>query len=379
MQKKYGAVAIAALAVGHVVGMIDLVALPVWVGALVERYGFQPQQAGALLTLFLLGAVLASTLISRWFDRLNQRVVAVAGFAAAGIAFYLASLQTGFGQLAALHGLAGLSVGCALSMVHGTLGRTADPHRNYAIANIALGFFALVFLGGVPQLMIGFGAPVLFQIFAAVMGIAALVSLRWFVNPAPVRSEARGGRMSGAVWLTILGVCLMTFNQSMVFSFVEVIGGARGFSREAVLGTLLGLGIVNFIIAGPAAAILEHRLPAFAVVRAGPVVQAIFAVIVTSVAIFPVWAVVAAFFVAVQIFTHTFAFGLLAKMDQTGKSVAATPAMLMIGAALGPIVGGALGQNFGYGALGVAAVIVAGLSFLAFSRAQAGAPQLAYV
>ena len=82
-----------------------------------------------------------------------------------------------------------------------------------------------------------------------------------------------------------------------------------------------------------------------------------------------VWAPAAAFFVAVQIFTHTFAFGLLARLDPTGRAVAATPAMLMIGAALGPVVGGALGQNLGYGALGIAAVIVALLSIGFFSKA----------
>ena len=35
-----------------------LIALPVWVGALVERFGFSPQQAGSLATLFLLLALL---------------------------------------------------------------------------------------------------------------------------------------------------------------------------------------------------------------------------------------------------------------------------------------------------------------------------------
>jgi len=35
--------AIAALVIAHCAGMLDLVALPVWVGALVERYGFAPR------------------------------------------------------------------------------------------------------------------------------------------------------------------------------------------------------------------------------------------------------------------------------------------------------------------------------------------------
>jgi hypothetical protein len=50
--------------------------------------------------------------------------------------------------------------------------------------------------------------------------------------------------------------------------------------------------------------------------------------------------------------------------------VAATPAMLMIGAALGPIVGGVLGENFGFGALGFAAVLVALIAIAFFTKAK---------
>ena len=42
-----------ALMVAHCAGMVDLVALPVWVGTLIAHYGFDPQQAGGLATLFL--------------------------------------------------------------------------------------------------------------------------------------------------------------------------------------------------------------------------------------------------------------------------------------------------------------------------------------
>ncbi|MCB1361749.1 MAG: hypothetical protein KDJ96_12055, partial [Rhodobacteraceae bacterium] len=187
-------------------------------------------------------------------------------------------------------------------------------------------------------------------------------------NPAGVH-EFAATRWRRSVWLVIIGVSLMTFNQAMVFSFVEVMGGTHGFTHEAVLGVLIAIGVVNFLIPAPLAAILEKRLDAHGVTIAGPLVQAILALIVTMVAVFPVWAVAASVFVGVQIFTHTFAFGLLARLDPTGRAVAATPAMLMIGAALGPVVGGTLGQTLGFGALGIAAVIVAAVSVGFFAKA----------
>ena len=39
------------LMVAHCAGMVDLVALPVWVGTLISAYKFDPQQAGGLVTL----------------------------------------------------------------------------------------------------------------------------------------------------------------------------------------------------------------------------------------------------------------------------------------------------------------------------------------
>ena len=104
---------------------------------------------------------------------------------------------------------------------------------------------------------------------------------------------------------------------------------------------------------------------------AGPVVQALVALAIAFSSSFLGFAIPTAFFAAVMIFTHTFGFGLLSKLDPTSRALAATPAMLMIGAAIGPILGGTLVQAFGYGALGVAAVVIAAVAFTLFSQVRA--------
>ena len=81
---------------------------------------------------------------------------------------------------------------------------------------------------------------------------------------------------------------------------------------------------------------------------AGPIVQALIALAIAFSASFLGYAIPAALFAAVMIFTHTFAFGVLSKLDPTSRALAGTPAMLMIGAAIGPILGGTLVQAFGY-------------------------------
>jgi len=301
--------------------------------------------------------------------------LAAGGFAFAALAFALAATRRDFATLAVLHLLAGWMVGTGLSLVHGAIGRSHAPHRVFAIAGIGLGLFAILILAGLPQLLIRYGAPALFGTFACAMTLAALACALGFPKIAPAVSES-GPRaaFSPAVWCVIAGIAAMTLNQALVFSFVEVIGKARGFAPGAVLGVLVALGLINFLLAAPLAMALETRLNAQRVVLIGPLVQGALALVIATAGQFQLWAPAAAVFVAVQIFTHTFAFGLLARLDPSGRAVAATPAMLMTGSALGPLAGGVLGQHFGFGALGLAAVFVALAAMWLFHRSNSLSP-----
>src|SRR5690606_16293724 len=97
--------------VAHCAGMVDLVALSIWVGALIADYGFDPQRAGGLPTLFLVGAVLASVTLAPRIQRLRGRWVAAGGFGVSALSFWIAASVTGYAQLAVLHAVAGVAAG----------------------------------------------------------------------------------------------------------------------------------------------------------------------------------------------------------------------------------------------------------------------------
>src|SRR3954471_5031099 len=166
----------AALMVAHCAGMVDLVALPVWVGTLIARYGFDPQQAGALATLFLAGAVAASLWVAPRFHRMPVRRVAPIAFGVSAIAFLLCSQTQAFGLLALLHAAGGVAAGTALSVTHGTVGRTANPHRLFGLLGLALGVFGVLFMGATPQVVAALGGPALFFVFGGIMAVACLVT-----------------------------------------------------------------------------------------------------------------------------------------------------------------------------------------------------------
>lgn len=359
------------LCIAHVAGMIDMVALPVWVGTLIARYQFTPQQSGGLATLFLAGVVTSSLVCAPRFSRFPARLVVPVGFGLAALAFILATLSARYEVLAVAHVSGGIATGASLSFTHGTMGRSRNPHRIFAAAQFSLGVFSIAYFGSVPLLVERWGGQALFMVFGAVMAIAAVATALFFPRPAMLSAERPAhtrthGRIPAAVWAGIVGVSLMATVQAMVFSFVERAGVDRGFSVEQVASVLVAVGFVALFPA-VLAAMLQHRWPAPRVMMAGPVAQAALALIIFNAATFFPYAVAASVFSFVMIFTHTFAFGHFARSDPSGRAVAATPAMNMIGSGIGPFIGGTLVQQFGYPALSHAAVALAGFAVLAFA------------
>jgi predicted MFS family arabinose efflux permease len=360
-----------ALMVTHCAGMVDLVALSIWVGALISHYGFDPQRAGGLPTLFLAGAVLASVTLAPQVQRVRGRAVAGIGFGVSALAFWMAAGSTDYAQLAMLHAVAGVSAGAGLSVTHGTIARSANPHRLFAVVGIALGVFAVVFLAGTPQLIAARGGAALFHAFAVVMALGAIAALLAFPSPesrsGPAVQAAKPAPLPKVVWFGIVGISCMTLVQSMIFSFLEGVGAERGFERAAINGVLIALGLVNLLPAA-LAALLQKRLAARKVLLAGPVLQLALATAIMVSPAFGPYAFAAAFLAAVMIFTHTFAFGVLARLDESGRTLTATPAMLMIGSAVGPFLGGTLVNAFGYESLALAAACLAAVAVLSFGR-----------
>lgn len=357
-----------ALVIGHCAGLMDITALPIWVGiVLIGSLSIDPQRAGLLLSLFLGSVVLSSLYFAPKLTRINRKRVASAAYALAGLAFAsMPSISASYALLAAAHVVAGFSVGCGLSMVHGTMGSTANPHRTAAIGFTTLSLVSIFFMAILPPLIGKIGPNVFFYTMSGIMFTAALAGFMAFPDVRAVAHESMThAKLSGRVWFGIAGVSLLMVTHSMVFGFVERIGSNHGFSAVQITTVLIVSGFVNLV---PVAlsGFLERHLPAARVVCAGPLIQAASALAVTQLPAFGVYIVTASILIAVVTFTHVFAFGLLARMDPSGRVVAATPVMVMTGSSIGPLIGGVLAQHIDYASLGWAALVLGLLSATSF-------------
>ncbi len=363
----------ASMVIGHMAGMIDMAALPIWVGVLIAGYSLVPTQAGALPTLFLFGVVIASLVLSQLFHRLPGRWMPALGFGLSAAIFGAMSTTATYLLLMAGHLAAGVCTGLALSFTHGTMGRTSNPHRIFAMGNLMLGIFAVLFFGVAPKLIADFGPPTIFRIFAAVMTVAAVVTAALFpANSAREDVRLGGARLPRPVWLVIAATMLMALVQAMTFSFLERMGVGRGLTQEQIQAVLVAAGLVA-ITPAIFAALLEKRLSAIGVACTGALLQGLVAILISWSESLAPYAAGAVAFPFIMIFTHTFVFGHLARLDPTGRAVAATPAVLMSGSMIGPLLGGILAQSAGYPAIGIAALALdlTAIVLFAASRSQA--------
>jgi predicted MFS family arabinose efflux permease len=362
-----------ALVLGHCAGMIDVVALPVWVGiVLIRHYGLDPQNAGALATAFLGAAVVSSLLIAPRIDRIRGTIATPAGFVVAAAAFFGMALTRNYAVLIMLHVTGGLAVGCALSLTHSAIGASRSPHRLIATGFTVLSVLSVGFLGGVPRAIAAFGGQVAFLVLAGIMLTAAFAALLGFPDRRTPASHDSGprerARLSRGVWFAMVGTSLLTVSHSMMLSFLEPIGLAHGFSSDQVMKVLLGVGLVN-MLPGLLAALFERKVSTRAVMVAGPVLQGILGLTLTQSTLFGAYAFASVIFPTVMIFTHTFIFAFLARNDPSTRAVAATPVMAMTGSAIGPILGGTVAHHFGYGSIGWTIIVAAAVSAICFWQA----------
>lgn len=357
---------IGALLLGHCAGMLDLVGLPVWVGAnLIGFYKFDPQKAGLLATVFLLCAVIASMVLAPRFGRISTKAVTVAGYTVAALAFVGLATIAGndYPTMLALHAIGGLGAGSALTMVDGTMGRSDNPHRMFAYAGMSVGVFGILVLGSGPVIIGNLGGTALWFVFAGVMGLAALTAMLALPQVPAARPHPAGatGRISRHVWFAIIGMSILCMAHSMIFPFVERLGIERGYAPATVAAVLVSIGFAN-LLPSPLAALLEKRLRPERAIFGGTLLHVALVLLVTQVPRLEVYAPLVAILTTPLLFVHTFLFGLIARLDPSARAAAATPAMLMIGSAIGPALGGTLLVASGYAGLGLG---VAGMGLLA--------------
>jgi predicted MFS family arabinose efflux permease len=353
-----------ALLVGHAAGMLDLVSMPLWVGVLIQFRHMSPAQAGLLVTAYMTGVFLTSVTLAPRFNRLPAQLIAVGGFIIGALAFLAIVKLDGFAVLVLPHFVAGIGAGSALSMVHGTISRSERPHRLFAIVNFGVAIFSIAFFAAVPD-AVQHDPNVLFYVLAGLLVLGAVAAAVAFPRPlAAIAVRREQAAAAGAVpfrlavILAFVGVALLSTGQAETYAFLERIGAWRGFPASDIGHMLVISGFLN-LLAPIAAALLENVVPRLTAICIALLLHAAITVTASNAGLFLPYAAAGSLLVFMTIFNHTFMFGTIAKLDPSGRAASSTPAMLTLGAAVGPALGGAVVELAGFPAVGwVSAVLL---------------------
>ena len=165
--------------------------------------------------------------------------------------------------------------------------------------------------------------------------------------------------------LCFIGVVCLQTSEAMTFSFVERIGDFRGFAPDSIRTMLIASSFLP-LLAPVLAGLLQSKLSPLNVAVSGLIFHGLLSATVSNSTGFMPYAIAASLMISTVIFTHCFIFGLLAKLDPSGRTNAATPSMLMIGTAIGPVVGGTVAKFIGYETVGTTACGIAFIGAICF-------------
>jgi predicted MFS family arabinose efflux permease len=343
--------ALAAMAGASLAAGAGNLTLPLWLGASVEGLGAS-ERAVALVASAELGCLaLASLVAAPRLARASRRTLALAGLLTLALGNAGAALAGSIAALALARALAGLGAGVAMAAVNAAAAGTRLPERTYALVFVLGGAGCAGLMLAMPRLSEPYGTAGAFGVLLAAT-LAVLPLAAWMPARGPALAGPAGGFPRGAAVAAALAASLLvTVGLDALWPFAERIGRRAGLAPSAIGALLAGTSLLVLAIAAFAS---------WLGVRAGRLVPLCAGFTVFSAAALAlahartpevfrpaVLAMGAGFF-----FTQPFMMGAIAALDRQGRVNAAAGAVMTIGAALGPALGGLLAEDGGYGRLG---------------------------
>lgn len=351
---------------------------PVVVGALVERLGFTPAQAGLVISAHLGGIGVAGVPMTFLVRKPIWRKLLLAALPVLVGLFALAAFVKDPGLLALTLFGAGLAGGVAVSITLPIMSRSKSPTTAFAwwvVLQLAVGSAGVALM---PTLLASVGIG---GLFLALAGIMALMGpLLVFVPAGPDPSEAVAGAPAAAISpigiVGLVGLFLFYVAVGASWAYFERIGDAAGIAAGPIARTL-SIATLCGVVGALLAAFTPPKLG-----QLGPLELGVATLVVSLGLLFTTLSETsflssAVLFKIAWTFTLPFLLGSLSLVDKTGRLLVLANIIIGVGLASGPAIAAAFvrpGQFSGVVSLGLFGVLGCGLAFMLLSmrlRAQA--------
>lgn len=342
-----------ALGLGSV---IQILGMPIIVGALQDHWNFTAADAGYITSIDLAGLCIGAITTSAWAPKLNwRRYMTVTIVLGAGMNVLCLWFHA-FGALAALRFGAGLASGAAYSSSLALLCHATDTARGYSILIFAQVIANALVLATFPMIDDHWGPAGLFVTIAGVL-MATLLVVPNLPQPQPKAAT----HPSGAGRIVLPALCL----SAVAFVYVAI-GSYWAYAERMGIAFGLAPNIVHHLLTASVLLSSLGCVGAFKVSRnvgqSRPLLAALglLAITLLSHSASTHTAMYVVTLVVMQLcwnFIDIFQLGTLSLVDPTGRAAALVPAAQGIALALGPAAGGlALTVGEGY----VAVLVLSG-------------------
>jgi predicted MFS family arabinose efflux permease len=354
----------------YALGFMSNTLLPVWIGTMSRAFGVPESRLGVISSMELGAVAIASILSAAFVDTRSRHLPIVLAVLVSIGANVLAALSPTITLLTFARIAVGLANGFLLADVNRRAAQSAVPSRIFAGQIFALVAFSVVFFAVAP-LLIGSWGPGAPFFYSALVGTAALLSLSGLQKAGHAVSPQEAPSrfvFSLPIVLNLAAPTLVFMINAGAWSYLTSAAVRSGISLTNLSKLMAAGAAVNFLAPVAAAWFGGGRIPPSLAFTVGIGLFAICVYCVTGPVGAPLFSVGVLFQPFCVMFLVPFYLSQLVQLDSSGKSVGASSAFIMIGAAIGPSVGGMTLDSVGPRGLAFAGVaVVAVVSLLTFA------------
>lgn len=336
-----------------VVGLAVFLALPIYVGGLVDGRGFTETQAGLISSVEMGGLALGNIAFLLLTRRLGLRSLAVGSLLVIAIGNGATVLARDFDAILLVRCLSGIGGGTAFALATAALSGATNPDRWFSIFVLAQLIFQAIALWVGPTVLqlASIDACYVFPAVAALAVLPFLRALPSFESKQPqTGSVAAAGASFVPIGMTLLAMFLLFAATGGAWTYLERMGATAGLEPHEIGSALGASGIAGVL--GPSVTLWLSRRSQ----RSVPIVifmglliaSQLLLMKVTSFAVYV--AAVCGFNCAWNALIPYY-YGVLANIDRQGRAAVAGNVLATIGLSVGAAVAAALAQGSGYARL----------------------------
>ncbi len=348
-----------AFAAAYGVGILNLLALPYLISAIMNDLKLDAAQAGFLMSAEFVFTMLASLVVAPAMGRAPRRSLALGGAIVVIAANLISASTTDIYWLAAIRCIAGIGAGLCLACGNASVASAKDPDQ-------AAGHMNFLFVGLMAIIMIVYadamGSNGLAGLYYAIAATNALMLLLIVFMPQKAIIHANAHHFEHGSkhqnLFSVTAVCMMaamfffSMRDTMGWAFVEQVGVSVGYSGEE-LGKLFSLQSFIGLLGPLAAAVIGKRFG-----MSTPVIIGIITTGAVSLGYVLGESSKEMYTIAVMMISTTYFYALAyltalaAQLDREGRIAAASGAFLTLGIAVGPAFTGLLAESGGFTLVG---------------------------